>query len=171
VRRDFHPFLAARVFAFFAFESYLNELGRQLDPDVWARERDFFAKGTYRGTLGKFKYLAEKSEHTYEVGQRPFQTVRQLLHVCDYIAHGRAKLIEFKSDAKRAEDDARGESALRAWGKRDFAERALADVEAVADGLITAARAKFGEWSVGYRVTAFTGISSMGGIDLDESTR
>jgi hypothetical protein len=45
-RGYFHPFLAASVFSFFAFESYLNELGRLLDPGVWTRERHFFATGS-----------------------------------------------------------------------------------------------------------------------------
>jgi hypothetical protein len=75
--------------------------------------------------------------------------------------------MNFKSDAKRAEN-ARSEATIMTWGRREFAERALADVEAVADGLMTAARTKFGDWAVGYRVTAFSGISSRGGIDLDE---
>ena len=42
---SFYPLLAASLFSFFAFEAYLNEVGRQLDRDVWKRERDCFCEG------------------------------------------------------------------------------------------------------------------------------
>ena len=78
-RGSFHPLVAASVFAFFAFEAFLNEVGRQLYPAVWARERKSFVSGRYRGTLGKFKYLATKTSFAYCPDARPFQTVRARL--------------------------------------------------------------------------------------------
>ena len=165
-RGQFHPLLAASVFAFFAFEAYLNEVGRHLAPEVWARERDFFAKGKYQGTLGKFRYLADVTSYQYSSVTRPFQTVRLLARVRDQLAHGRVETFDVRTSLKKA-DSVGAKPSLRAWGKLSFAKRAIADIETLADGLMAAAKARRGQWAAGYRSSAFVGISSTGGIDLE----
>ena len=163
---SFHPLLAASVFSFFAFEAFLNEVGRQLDPTVWNRERDFFARGKYRGTLGKFKYLAEKTGFAYRADARPFQTVHSLATVRDALAHGRTEAFDVKVSVKRA-DSNDPMPTIDQWGRVSFAKRALADVEEIADGLMAAAKEKFGEWSAGYRSSAFCGIYGFREIHSD----
>jgi hypothetical protein len=166
-RGQSHPLLAASVFAFFAFEAYLNEVGRRLAPDVWTKERTFFAKGKYQGTLGKFRYLSELTGYHYSASRRPFQTVRHLATVRDKLAHGRVETFDVRTSLKRA-DSVGTTPRLREWGELSFAKRAVADIKALADGLMAAAKARCGEWAAGYRSSAFTGISSIGGVDLEE---
>lgn len=162
----FHPLLAASVFAFFAFEAYLNEVGRQLDPKVWGREREFFAKGKYQGPLGKFKYLAAKTGYQYSSGTRPFQTVRGLAKVRDLLAHGRMETFDVRTSVNRA--DAIGLTPkIMEWGHLSFAKKAVVDIESLADGLMIAAKHTYGEWAVGYRSSAFVGISSSRSIHLE----
>jgi hypothetical protein len=167
-RGQFHPLLAASVFAFFAFEAYLNEVGRRLAPEVWDGERTFFAKGKYKGTLGKFRYLAELTKYPYSANRRPFQTVRLLATVRDKLAHGRVETYDVRTSLKRA-DSVGTTPKLRAWGTLPFAKRAVADIEALADGLMASAKAQCGEWAAGYRSSAFSGITDVGGVDLEES--
>jgi hypothetical protein len=49
--------LGAMLFVYFTFEGYLNWLGSLIAPKVWSNERSFFSKGSYKGTLGKYRYL------------------------------------------------------------------------------------------------------------------
>ncbi len=164
---SFYPLLAASLFSFFAFEAYLNEVGRRLAPGVWKRERDYFAKGKYQGTLGKFKYLADSTGYRYRPDTRSFQTVRALASVRNTIAHGRAEEFDVKVSASQAESRV-PLPRLEQWARVSFAKRAIADVEILADGLIAAAKAKFGEWSAGYRISGFRGITASVSIHPDE---
>ncbi len=164
---SFYPLLSASLFSFFAFEAYLNEVGRRLHPCVWERERDYFAKGKYQGTLGKFKYLAESTGYSYRPDTRPFQTVRALATVRSAITHGRAEVFDVKVNASQAESRV-PLPKLEQWARVSFAEKAIADVEMLADGLMAAAKAKFGEWSAGYRSSGFTGITDFHSIHPDE---
>ena len=163
----YHPLLAASVFAFFAFEAYLNEMGRWLDSEVWNREREFFAREKYRGTLGKFKYLAEKTGYTYSSDTRPFQTVRSLAKVRDLLAHGRVEAFDVRTSVSRA-DSVDLTPRLLEWGQVSFARRAIADVQNLSDGLMAAAKAKCGRWAAGYRSSAFVGVATSRLISLEE---
>jgi hypothetical protein len=156
----FHPLLASSVFALFAFEAFLNEVGRQLDSEVWSREREFFSTGTYRGTLGKLRYLAEKTDFAYRLDVRPFQTIRALATVRDTLAHGRTEAFDVETTVTRAESLHQAPK-LRQWGQVLFARRAVADIEQIADGLMAAAKTKFGEWAAGYRSSAFYGAQGV----------
>jgi len=136
----FYPFLAASAFAFFAFEAYLNELGRRLFPDLWKRERKEFTRGPYLGTLGKFRYLAHRTGYAYSPTVRPFQTIKILASMRDHLAHGRAELYERTVRLARAESISNAPPKLMGWGRASFARRAIADVERVSDGLMAAAK-------------------------------
>jgi hypothetical protein len=163
-----HPFLAASVFAFFAFEAYLNEVGRRLCPDEWSREREFFAKGKYQGTVGKFRYLARKVNYSYAPDRRPFQTVRELAKTRDLLAHGRVETYDFNTAAERADAMSRNwQPKVMALAKAEHAKRAIADVQALADGLMAAAKTNCGEWAAGYRSSAFVGVTHVGSIGLE----
>jgi hypothetical protein len=152
----FHPLLAASVFAFFAFEAFLNEVGRHLDPNAWRNERMFFSKGRFRGTLGKFRYLANKAGYTYSERAPPFETVRALAKVRDMLAHGRVEPFDVKVNVNLG-DSVKLTPKIMDWGDVRFAKKAIADIETLADGLIAAAKSNCGEWTAGYRSSAFCG--------------
>ena len=161
----FHPMVAASIFAFFAFEAYLNEVGRQLCPDVWQNERKFFARGKYKGTIGKFNYLAEHTGYGYASGVRPFQTVRHLAQVRDSIAHGKTEIVDIEVSLKRA-DAVATDTKLSQWGERPFAKQALGDVLVLSNGLMAAATTKFGKYKAGYRSSAFVGVTGSRSIQV-----
>lgn len=162
-----HPLLAAAVFAFFAFEAFLNEVGRQLDPDTWSREREVFGRGRYQGTLGKLRYLAEKTGFVYATDKPPFQTIRALASTRDLLAHGRVELFDVRTTADRA-DSIQLTPGFMKWGNPKAAKGAIADVEAIANGLMAAAKKSHGQWAAGYRSSAFEGITSMGSTSLEK---
>ena len=162
----FYPLLAASAFAFFAFEAYLNEVGRKLFPELWQRERRLFTRAPYRGTLGKFKYLAQRTGYRYsEVAAGPFATVCGLERVRDQLAHGRAELYDVPATSRNAET-IRAAPELMKWGERSFAEKAVADVGVLADGLMAAAKVKYGEYAAGHRSSAFVGVIGSRSISL-----
>lgn len=85
-------YMAALVMTFFTLESYLNYLGETVDPDTWTNERDFFRMKPYIGTIGKLYYLADYCGlKPFERGKRPFQTIKQLSRLRDFLAHGRSE--------------------------------------------------------------------------------
>lgn len=156
---SYYPLLAASVFAFFAFEGFVNELGRQIAPDVWTDERAFFARGEFRGTLGKFKYLAQLCDFHYNAGTRPFQTVRMLARARDVLVHNKTETFDLEVPAGAFADAEVPSPTMNEYADRDFASRAVVDVERLCDDLIASAKLKFGEFEVGYRHRAFDGIS------------
>lgn len=80
--------LAAMILTFFAFEGYLNWLGGLLCKDVWKKERQFFAKQPYTGTLGKLKYLREHlSLPPLNEKKRPLSTLIMLYKIRNFLAH------------------------------------------------------------------------------------
>lgn len=85
-------YMAALVMTFFTLESYLNYLGEIIDPDTWKIERDFFRRKPYIGTIGKLHYLADYCGlKPFDRGKRPFQTIKQLSRLRDFLAHGRTE--------------------------------------------------------------------------------
>ena len=102
----------------------------------------------------------------YRRNTRPFQTVRALAKVRNAITHGRAEVFDVKVSASHA-DSRVPLPKLDQWARVSFAKKAITDVEILADGLMAAAKAKFGEWSAGYRSLAFRGISGSHTIHLD----
>ena len=71
--------MAAMVFAFHAFEAYLNFLGIRLAPDLWNDERNFFRKEPYRGFEGKVRKISELCQLVEPERQaRPYSTIWNL---------------------------------------------------------------------------------------------
>jgi hypothetical protein len=166
----YHPYIAASLFAFFAFEAFLNEVGRNLEPKVWEKERDFFKSGKYQGTLGKFKLLAEKVSFAYDTTKRPFQTAKELGRVRDRIAHGRVERFDEIIRADRLDAHV-FELHFEKWGTKKAAERAMADIEQLADGLLAASKVTRGKYAAGYRGTAFHGVTAARHATLHEEKR
>ena len=150
--------LAASVFAFLSFESFLNELGSRVATEAWCDERAQFSRGKkkYRGTMGKFTYLAELCDYSHRRDSGAYQEVRQLAAVRETIAHGRTE--EFSVEVPLGKEQRQNEHPqMWQWGAPEYANKAVASVEELSDGLWAAAKAKFGD-TVGYRSSAFVGI-------------
>ena len=144
-RGSFYPLLAALVFGYFAFEAYLNAALEDVAPDVWKDSRKFFAQGKYRGTLGKFEYLAELSKYAVDKLQRPFHTVRKLHEVRNLLAHAPVERFDVTVPVEKLDEPQPHPSVLHDYAAPEFADKALADVEALLDGLQVALVATFGD--------------------------
>ena len=154
---SFYPFLASVVFAYFAFEAFLNTALREVDPDTWKNERRFFSRGKYRGgTMGKFRFLALKSGAPFDVSSRPVQTLVEMTRARNFLAHARVDEYDVVVAAERLDDPKWVQGKLDQYSSEHFATRAIEDIEKAADALVTA-------FGVGHKFCAaghaFSGLS------------
>lgn len=84
--------LASMLLFYFAFEGYLNWIGDLIVPEVWKKERDFFSREPYQGTLGKYLFLCRMLGLPLpEASQGAFQRVKELQQLRDMAVHPRAE--------------------------------------------------------------------------------
>lgn len=84
--------LSAMLMMYFAFEGYLNWLGHLIAPEIWDKEKDFFNRPPYQGTLGKFLFLSKILILPIpNKSGGPFQTVKELQQLRDKAVHSRAE--------------------------------------------------------------------------------
>jgi hypothetical protein len=84
--------LSAGLLAAAAFEAYLNYLGGEILPNIWAKERSFFSTSPYRGTVGKLKCIADELKWDLPPKSRePLSGVVELLSLRDKIVHAKPK--------------------------------------------------------------------------------
>jgi hypothetical protein len=160
-----HLLLAASLFAFLAFEAFLNEMGQRLAPQVWAEERKRF-RGRRAGAVGKFKFLAKETGCACNWNRRPLKTVKDLAGIRDRLAHGRTERWDEVTSVEEVVADS-SPPELEEWGTSVFAERAVRDIEGAADGWMETAKARHPGFALD-RSSAFVGLSSQGRIDLLE---
>lgn len=163
-----HKLLAATLFSYLAFESYLNAVLEEVSPEIWRDERRHFAEGPHRGTLGKFYYLAElANHHTVDKSRRPFQTIGALAKARDFLAHARVEHFDALIAASTIDDPRPIALKTMSFSEPAFVKMAMTDVEAVADALHAAlVAARGGEIIAGSYVGAFAGVT--GSYDASE---
>jgi len=126
--------MAATIFAYFAFEAYLNHIGPIVCAEEWFREREFFGgEGgeRYRGTLGKAQFLADHLGVELDRGHRPFQTVIELDTRRDAVVHGRTQHFDVEIAFKAPEHIKRVDPVMYEFADEAFVDRVLRDVEKV----------------------------------------
>lgn len=155
---SFYPLLASTVFAYFAFEAYLNTALRAVAPAVWKDEKKFFGTGKYRGTLGKCHYLAELVGLSIETSRRPFQTARQLAEARDFLGHAKVEEFDVVVPVAKLDEPRPYPSAMDTYSSATFAKRAIEDVEKLCDALHLALIKKFGQLLFGSSAGAFSGV-------------
>ena len=121
---------AGMLMVYFTFEAYLNLAGPRVDPAAWKNEREFFNADDYKGTSGKLKRICEKIGLTIERGKRPYQTIRKLKRLRDFLAHGRAETYAYEVEvAEGAHPDMFTGLTIYDWTSTKNAEWALHDTE------------------------------------------
>lgn len=96
--------LSAGLLAAAAFEAYLNHLGEELLPQIWAKERKFFSVEPYRGTGGKIKRIAEEIHWVLPAKTRkPFSGLVELQNLRDKLVHAKPKKAAYRSVHKEGE--------------------------------------------------------------------
>jgi hypothetical protein len=89
--------LSAGLLAAAAFEAYLNYIGEEILPDVWAEERSFFAQSNYKGTFGKLKRIAEEVDWQLPRRDRlPLSSVVELTALRHKMVHARTHKVNWK---------------------------------------------------------------------------
>jgi len=87
--------ISGMLLAYLTYEAYINFLGGRFASDVWENERAFFAKKHYRGLEGKLKLLSERIPIVgIKKDQRPYQTIRNLKVLRDFLSHGKTDKYE-----------------------------------------------------------------------------
>ncbi len=93
--------LAAALLAAASFEAYLNYVGEELLPHIWADERANFSKAKYKGVMGKLKRIAEEIQ--WELPGKnmpPYLGVVELQALREKIVHARPARSEYKVQFK-----------------------------------------------------------------------
>jgi hypothetical protein len=122
--------MAGMLMAYFAYEAYLNLVGPRIDGEAWKNERDFFSKPPYRGTQGKLQRICEKIGIEVNRGKRPYQTIRDLGGLRDFLAHGKLDTYAFEIDVEKGkEPDMFHDLQIYKMVNRENADRALKDTE------------------------------------------
>lgn len=156
-----YELLAGMVFAFHAFEAYLNYLGFKLAPEIWEKEREFFNEESYKGFYGKVRKVFELcGMEEPSRGKRPYSTIRSLKVLRDTIAHGKVEKIK-RTVVHRVDERVPTLSwdlALQVSSK--LAARAVADVDQVAKILHEAAKSRLPTEDVWYGDLPFGGVHS-----------
>ena len=80
--------MTAMLMAYLTYEAYINFLGERFAPDIWVNEREFFSKAPYQGIEGKLKKIQERCPiGAIEKGGRPYQTIKKLKDLRDFLSH------------------------------------------------------------------------------------
>jgi len=129
-------YLSSMVMQFFAFEAYLNYIGVLIADDVWAREREFFSREPFQGTLGKYVFLAKLlllPKPNFSRGNG--QVLKLLNEIRDTAAHGRLHAGSRSVNVKPGYPVIYTPSELERKTTKKYAERGLNIVECVANEL------------------------------------
>lgn len=147
----------------FAIEAHANRLLELGCPAKYEKERTFFGSGTFRGSVGKLEFLAERLSVQVDRGARPFQSVGALFTWRDRMVHTRVERVvrvEPYTDPSQVQPP---ESELLAFPGK-CGDRILADAEAFAGTLQAAANAA--GWKGIHVPKAFTGFLGLRGVSL-----
>jgi hypothetical protein len=87
--------ISSMLLAYLTYEAYINFLGDRFASDVWKNEKAFFAKKPYYGLEGKLKLLSERIPIVgIRKGRRPYQTIKKLKGLRDFLSHGKTDKYE-----------------------------------------------------------------------------
>lgn len=153
--KDAKFFALSAMFLFFAaFEGYLNWLGTRIATEVWEDERTFFSRDPYRGTLGKYRFLAKILQlPAPSLAQGAFKTVTDLLKLRDMVAHPKPEAGERPVKIQEGYFPQRYQGELERRVSPNAANRAKNDIEQLAEELHSHARGAYS--AVVHESTAF----------------
>jgi len=131
-RNSKYLFLSSMVMQFFAFEAYLNYLGKIIAEDVWDIERTFFSKDPFRGTFGKYIFLSKllllpKPIFTRGNGQ----ALKVLSEIRNTAAHGKLEAGKRSVKVKAGYPVSYTPSEFERKTTKKYAEKSLKAVECV----------------------------------------
>jgi len=129
--------LSALLLVHTAFESYLNHLGAIVCPVTWKDERNFFTRTPYRGTLGKYRFLAEHLHVPIARGELPYQDLKDLDSWRNFVVHGRDE--NHGITVRRGPEGIEIKDEMFLFSLNRFAERIRDSIETACNALNSAA--------------------------------
>lgn len=131
----FYEFMSCTIVAAFKFEAFLNHIGTRLFP--------FWTQLEHLPHRNKLATIASQLNVDIDFGVRPFQTLTDLFKARDQLAHGKPDTVKQSGVLETGtREEMRRRKPLMKWELNctiEFAERAYADTEEVADFLWAAA--------------------------------
>jgi hypothetical protein len=98
-------YLTAMSMAYFAYEAYLNHALHKVAPEIYEKERTYFADKDYYGTPGKLKKLCELADIDFPYSSiRPYQSIKKLQILRDSVAHGKPDPFELTIKHKEGDN-------------------------------------------------------------------
>src|SRR4030042_2030914 len=88
VEGSFFQIMACLVITAFAFEAYLNHLGKQTFRFWDEIERKL-------SPINKLNVITEELSITLDFGKRPVQTIKELFKFRDSVAHGKTEILKY----------------------------------------------------------------------------
>jgi hypothetical protein len=164
--KDGYFLMTGMLMAYFTYEAYLNLVGPHIDGGAWKKEREFFSKPPYQGTVGKLTRICEKLGMKIDRGQRPYQTIRELQVLRDFLAHGKPDVYAYEIEVEERESpDMFKDMKIYEMVTREKADRALKDTEEFLECLRNKIVEKLGDDELVFRIHAlqFPLASASGG--------
>ncbi len=131
-------------------------------PEGWAKEKQIGS------TLAKCAHLFDLAGVPLDKSRKPYQTVRHVAGARDFLAHAKTEEFDEHIPASRLNDMNPVDLDIDRFGSEAFATDAVAQIEALANTLNHALRAKFPYVPVGSDGGAFYGISGSSQASLPE---
>ena len=97
-----HLAIHSLLTGFFAFEGFLNFVGKEIAKEAWADERKFFStRSKYKGIIGKVEYLFSKfPDVELDKNSEPYLTFKEIKDTRDRLAHNRVNSYEEVSSSE-----------------------------------------------------------------------
>lgn len=135
-----HILMGSIIFSAFAFEAYLNHLGKKLFSNSKWDEIEKL------GPKDKLIEISKETSLNLDFGKPPFQSITELIRFRNELAHGKTVKLEIRSTESLEKYNNRDVWDFRAttrWEKlctQDKAEKFCRDVKEIADQLSRAAK-------------------------------
>ena len=119
-------YFTAMTMAYFCYEAFLNHVLHHIAPDIFANEKDFFAKPPYKGTEGKLKKVCEVASICFpNKGDTTYQQIRLLKTLRDFVAHGKTEQTTKVVEATDGHEAIIIQSTLQELVTKENAERSI----------------------------------------------
>jgi hypothetical protein len=154
--------LTAMVMAYYTYEAYLNHVLFCIDEETWKNERSFFSTEPYYRTPGKLKKICELIGTEFpDTSRRPYQSIKELQKLRDFIGHGKPEYFEEVIKHKRGENPTYIDSRLTKMVSSKKADRTINDVEEFIKDLNKKVRLKhYHQYILDNPLNGFSGFST-----------
>ncbi len=130
--------LPSLLMSYMAFEAFINFCGFVLLPELWKNEkRNFKGKGM-EGKLGVI--VAELPKFTWQKGERPYKTIRNLEDFRDIVAHGKVETNQYVAERKEDGSHFQFRHSWDTYLSADAIKSARADIKSFCQSLLVELR-------------------------------